>query len=76
MMFETRRRRQELNQKINLKSVHFVILHYIIVSQCMVQKTYYRCLIPPENILWFSVDHYGEMTTGGCAFAGELNFKN
>ena len=37
-MFETYRRHQELNQNINLNSVHFVGLHYIIVSQCTVQK--------------------------------------
>jgi len=30
---------QKLNYSINLKSVHFVGLRYVIVSQCTVQKT-------------------------------------
>jgi len=37
-MFEICTRHQELNYKINLKSVHFVGLRYIIISQCTVQK--------------------------------------
>jgi hypothetical protein len=38
MMFETCKRRKELNYNINLESVHFVGLSYVIVSQCTVQK--------------------------------------
>jgi hypothetical protein len=38
MMFEAFRRQEELNYHINLKSVHFVGYHYIIISQCTVQK--------------------------------------
>jgi len=34
VMFETRRRQEEMNKNFNLKSVHFVGYHYIIVSQC------------------------------------------
>ena len=40
MSFETwtSRRRQKLNENINLKCVNFVCLRYIIVSQCTVKK--------------------------------------
>jgi hypothetical protein len=38
MMFEIFRRQEELNYNITLKSVHFVGLHYIIISHCTVQK--------------------------------------
>ena len=44
MMFETCRRQQELKQNINLKSVHFVCLRYIINSRVLTVKckTYYE----------------------------------
>jgi hypothetical protein len=38
MMFETCRRQQGSKKNIDLKSVDFVGLHYIIVSQCTVHK--------------------------------------
>jgi len=38
MIFEMRRRHQELNCNFNLRSVPFGGLHYIIVSQFTVQK--------------------------------------
>jgi len=38
-MFETCRRNEELNYDVNFKKAYvFVGLHYIIVSQCTVQK--------------------------------------
>jgi hypothetical protein len=39
IMFETCRRHQELNENIDMKSVHFVGLRYVIASQCTAQKT-------------------------------------
>jgi len=33
------KRHQDLHYNVNLKSVHFADIHYIIVSQCMVTKT-------------------------------------
>ena len=39
MMLETCIRHQELNKNINLKSLHFVVLYYVIVSQYTVQNT-------------------------------------
>jgi hypothetical protein len=38
MMFETFRRRKEINSNINLKIVQSVALRYTITSQCTVQK--------------------------------------
>jgi len=45
MLFETCRKHQELNENINMKSVHFVGLRYVILSQCTVQKTYLLLLL-------------------------------
>jgi hypothetical protein len=41
-MFEIFRRQEEMNYIINLKSVYFVVLSYIIASQCTVQKAFLK----------------------------------
>jgi len=39
MVFETRRRNQELNDAINLKSVQFVVLYYININIYYIKLT-------------------------------------
>ena len=59
MVFEACRRRKKSKRSINLKRGHFVGLHYIIVSQCRVQKKH---IVVEAYLLSVITEHMSEIS--------------